>query len=113
MIEKEKNIEDKHKNGEAMNIEVKGDKLSKEIIIKNIGNYILLGGKGWINGLNLSDAKFYYQRIMEYKEVDGSGRMYVRRYHKKDLEYLPEYEWDQEFIIITPKEYKKIKKIYS
>ena len=88
---------------------IKGDNITKEIIEQNIGNYILLGGHGIVNGL--ADEKNYkaYLKIVRLS-VDGDGlRMYAKKYKKHNIGYLPEFEWNQEYIIINKKEYNKLK----
>ena len=89
---------------------IKGDGITKELIEQNIGNYILLGGHGLIDGLKGANSYKEYLKIIKLEhDDDGDLEMYIKQYHKKNFKYLPEFEWNQEYIIINKKEYNKLK----
>ena len=90
---------------------IRGRPITKELIEQNIGNYILLGGQGIVDGLKrVNNYKEYLKIIKLEHDDDGDLEMYVRKYRKHDLVYLPEFSWDQEYVIISPKEYRGLKK---
>lgn len=90
---------------------IRGRPITKELIEQNIGNYILLGGQGYIDGIKSGLQNYKsYALIIKFETYDGFNRMYVRKYRKHDLVYLPEFSWDQEYVIISPKEYRGLKK---
>ena len=90
---------------------IQGDGIEEEVIKENIGNYILLGGHGIIDGLKeAGDYKNYAKIIRLDKDEDTNTlRMYAKKYRAHNLVYLPEYEWDEAYIIINQKEYNKLK----
>lgn len=91
---------------------IKGDSIKEEVIKENIGSYILLGGHGLIDGIKygIENYKEYAKIIKLDKNTDTDTlRMYAKKYRAHDLVYLPEYEWKQEYIIISKKEYNKLK----
>jgi hypothetical protein len=89
---------------------IKGDGITKELIEQNIGNYILLGGHGLIDGLKGANSYKEYLKIIKLEhDDDGDLEMYIKQYHNKNFKYLPEFEWNQEYIIINKKEYNKLK----
>ena len=90
---------------------IKGERITKEVIEQNIGNYILLGGHGIVDGLKrVNNYKEYLKIIKLEHDDDGDLEMYVKPYHSQHSKYLPEFEWDQEFIVINNKEYNALKK---
>ena len=85
--------------------------ITERIILKNVGNYIRLGGNGIMDGLKQPKRKFTYLKIMGLRRADVTAdnqAIWIKRYRKKRAWYLPRYYWDQDFEIITPKEYKEL-----
>ena len=92
---------------------IKGTSIEEEVIKENIGNYILLEGNGLIDGLkDAENYKAYIKIIRLDKNMDtGTLRLYAKRFGAHGLVYLPEYEWNQAYIIINKKEYNKLKRL--
>jgi hypothetical protein len=67
------------------------------------GNYIILGGKGILDGLKCRPTKFEACLIIKIAE----DKMTVKQYRKRITSILPYWNFDQEAITYSPKEYKK------
>jgi hypothetical protein len=67
------------------------------------GNYIILGGKGILDGLKCCPTKFEACLIIRIAEDE----MTVRQYRRRNYSILPSWNFDQAAITYSPKEYKK------
>ena len=73
-----------------------------ENIKQNIGNYIRFGGKGIMDGLKQKKNKDGFYRILEAK----NEMLILQRYRKRRRSVFPSSDYDQDYEIITPKEFK-------
>jgi len=80
------------------------DSVQSEIINQHIGDYIILGGMGLIDGLKGSHTKYNASRIVK---LDNDG-MHVRQYNRRNNCYLPHYNFNQSCLILSAREYKKL-----
>lgn len=78
--------------------------ITPNTIEQNIGNYIQLGGFGIIDGLVGYPRKSALYRIIG---LNAAGDMLLRGYRQRRNSRLPSYNFLQEAIIMSPKEYKK------
>ena len=85
--------------------------ITEQTILKNIGNYIRLGGNGIMDGLKQPKNKYAFLKIMGLRRADVTAEdqaVWIKRYRMKKSWYLPRYHWNQDYEIITPKEYKQL-----
>ena len=80
------------------------DTVKPEIIKQHIGDYIILNGKGLIDGLTGDFTKYDADRIVK---LDDEG-MHVRQYNRRNNCYLPYWNFDQACAILSTREYKKL-----
>ena len=80
--------------------------LTNEMINQNIGKYIRFEGFGIMDGLKQSKNKASFYKIVG---LSDSG-LKLRRFCSRFNSTLPEYNYNQGFEIIDPKEYKTLPK---
>ena len=73
-----------------------------EIIKQNIGNYIRFGGKGLVDGLKRRKCKTAFHKILGINNEE----LTVKRYRQRRKSYLQAYSYNQDYEIITAKEFK-------
>jgi len=73
-------------------------------IKENVGNYLLLGGKGIMDGLAFDPCKFACYKILD---ADNT-KITVKGYGSHHASILPSCNYDQEFKIISKKEFAKL-----
>lgn len=73
-------------------------------ITANIGNYIVLGGMGIMNGLN-HVCKYSAHKILG---LDSSHNLQLKQYRARVTSILPAYNFNQEFKIISKKEFANL-----
>ncbi len=87
------------------------DEVTYEILQKNLNNYIQLGGRGILDGLQCPSKYSIYLIVKILKGItpdrieDG---VCFRQYRRRKLSFLPEMNFNQQCRIYTPKEYKKL-----
>lgn len=78
--------------------------ITKEIIQKNINNYIRLNGFGIIEGIKFTPVKMLFYKIIG---IDDTG-LILKGFRARKTYCLPEHHWKQDYEIITRNEYKKL-----
>jgi UDP-3-O-acyl-N-acetylglucosamine deacetylase len=77
---------------------------SIEEISKNVGNHIVFGGMGILDGLKFP-CKFSAHKIIG---LDEKGNLIVKQYRAKYNSILPVHNFNQGFMIIDKKEFKNL-----
>lgn len=70
----------------------------------HIGERMILGGKGLLDGLKLAPSKSMVVTICGLSD----GKPYFRQFGRHKLVYVAEGFWDQECRFVSEKEYKKL-----
>lgn len=76
-----------------------------KLILANIGNYIILNGKGLIDGLKQKPTKFGSLKIIG---IDNDGALTLKQHRRRTLSSLPEFNQNQDFAIITKKQFSTL-----
>ena len=82
--------------------------ITEQIIKQNIGNFIRLGGHGILDGLKQTPAKCQYYKLLEVCPT----HINLKAFRKQIGYVLNHHNWNQEYEIISPKQYKQIKSQY-
>ena len=80
-----------------------------DILKSHKGEYIQLGGRGILNGLNFSPSKFEVWKICDQCIPTG---IYMKKYRCRKYQILPSDNFDQQCKIYTLEEYRKMP-VYS
>lgn len=81
------------------------ERVIPQVISENIGNYILLDGKGIMSGFKDRLTKYDILKIVGVRD----DCIVVKRYMRHSNSILPDYEYDQKCRIYTVAEYNRIK----
>ncbi len=83
--------------------------INEQEIANNKGNYIRFGGRGIIDGLKMERCKAHFLKIIDVvTQPEDDAHIILRYYHAKRKSYLPKYNYNQEYEIITEKEFKTL-----
>jgi len=69
------------------------------------GDYIQLGGRGILDGIKLAPCKMGVYKIIG---MDDDGGLIVKAYRARGCLVIPQYNQDQQYQIITSKDWRKL-----
>lgn len=78
------------------------------VIDQHIGEYILLGGLGLLDGMKNPDKASVVKIVGFYDNAP-----HFKQYRRRIPVYIPERYWEQEFRFVSKKEYKKLPVYYG